>query len=66
MIMLGTGKKQGKIIAMGTPDEIRNSPDGEVQQFINGHPDGPIPLKLAKEDYLERLLGNPHPGEKEI
>ena len=63
MIMLGAGKKQGHVIAMGTPDEIRNSTDGEVQQFINGQPDGPIPLKLAKEDYLERLLGHPRPED---
>ena len=58
MIMLGTGKRQGKIIAMGTPDEIRNSDSPEVQQFINGLPDGPTPLKLAKEDYIDRLIGD--------
>ncbi|MDD5200002.1 MAG: ABC transporter ATP-binding protein [Terrimicrobiaceae bacterium] len=63
MIMLGTGKMQGKIIAMGTPDEIRKSDSPEVQQFINGQPDGPIPLKLAREDYLERLLGQPRPED---
>ena len=64
MIMLGAGKKQGQIIAMGTPDEIRNSDNPEVQQFINGHPDGPIPLKLAKEDYIERLIGHLREGER--
>ncbi len=64
MIMLGAGKKQGHIIAMGTPDEIRNSDNPEVQQFINGRPDGPIPLKLAKEDYIDRLIG--HPRENEL
>jgi len=63
MIMLGAGPKQGQIVAMGTPDEIRNSSSPEVQQFINGHPDGPIPLKLAKADYLDRLLGHPRPGD---
>ncbi len=63
MIMLGTGPKQGHIIAMGTPEEIRNSDDAEVQQFINGHPDGPIPLRLAKADYIERLLGHPRPED---
>lgn len=63
MIMLGAGPKQGQIVAMGTPEEIRNSPSPEVQQFINGHPDGPIPLKLAKADYLDRLLGQPRPGD---
>jgi phospholipid/cholesterol/gamma-HCH transport system ATP-binding protein len=63
MIMLGAGPKQGQIIAMGTPDEIRNSDNPEVQQFINGQPDGPIPLKLAKADYIERLLGHPRPED---
>lgn len=60
MIMLGTGPNQGKIIAAGTPDEIRASTNGEVQQFINGEPDGPVPFRLSKGDYVERLLG--HPG----
>ena len=60
MIMLGTGPNQGKIIAAGTPEEIRACDHGEVQQFINGEPDGPVPLRLSKGDYVERLLG--HPG----
>jgi phospholipid/cholesterol/gamma-HCH transport system ATP-binding protein len=60
MIMLGTGPNQGKIIATGTPAEMRASTHGEVQQFINGEPDGPVPLRLSKGDYVERLLG--HPG----
>ncbi len=59
MIMLGTGPNQGKIIATGTPDEIRADPNGEVQQFINGEPDGPVPFKLSKDDYVTRLLGRP-------
>lgn len=58
MIMLGAGKRAGTIIAIGTPDEVRNHPDPEVQQFIKGEPDGPVPLKLAPEDYLDRLLGH--------
>lgn len=57
MIMLGTGPMQGKIVAEGTPEEIRNNPDPMLQQFIRGEPDGPIPLKLSKGDYLNRLLG---------
>jgi phospholipid/cholesterol/gamma-HCH transport system ATP-binding protein len=32
----------GKIIAAGTPDEIRNSSDPVVQQFITGSAHGPI------------------------
>jgi len=56
MIMLGTGPRAGTIIAMGKPDEITNHPDAEVQQFIKGEPDGPVPLKLASEDYIKYLL----------
>jgi phospholipid/cholesterol/gamma-HCH transport system ATP-binding protein len=48
MIMLG----RGKIIAQGTPDEIRTHPDPEVQQFINGEPDGPMPLNLSQYDHF--------------
>jgi len=33
---------QGRIVALGTPDEIRNSPNGVVQQFIHGRALGPI------------------------
>lgn len=58
MLALGAGKRAGTIIAMGTPEEIRNHPDPEVQQFIKGEPDGPVPLKLAPEDYIDRLLGH--------
>ena len=64
MIMLGAGKRAGTIIAQGTPDEIRNHQDPEVQQFIRGEPDGPVPLKLSSEDYIDRLLG--HPRQKGV
>ncbi len=59
MIMLGTGPSQGKIVAEGTPEEMRSHGNPEVKQFINGEPDGPVPLKLRKEDYVERLIGTP-------
>jgi len=57
MIMLGSGPLQGKIIAEGTPQEIKENPDPMLQQFIKGEADGPIPLRLSKGDYLKRLLG---------
>jgi len=47
---------EGQIIAQGTPDEIRNNPDPRLQQFIKGEADGPIPLKLSRDDYIKRLL----------
>jgi phospholipid/cholesterol/gamma-HCH transport system ATP-binding protein len=59
MIMLGTGGNQGKVLACGTPEEIRAHPSAEVQQFIKGEPDGPVPLKLSQDDYVTRLLGHP-------
>ncbi|HEV2803762.1 MAG TPA: ABC transporter ATP-binding protein [Chthoniobacterales bacterium] len=49
MIMLG----HGRILAQGTPDEIRTHPDPEVQQFINGEPDGPTPLNLSQDDHAD-------------
>ncbi len=58
MIMLGAGKRAGTIIAQGTPEEIRNHADPEVQQFIKGEPDGPVPLKLSPEDYIDRLMAH--------
>jgi len=58
MVMLGSGPLQGKIVAEGTPEEIRNHPDPMLQQFIKGEADGPIPLRLSKGDYLKRLLGD--------
>ncbi len=47
---------EGKIVASGTPEEIRANPNPILRQFINGEADGPIPLKLSKDDYLKRLI----------
>src|SRR5881409_1684762 len=57
MIMLG----HGSIVAQGTPDEIRNSPNPEVQQFINGEADGPIPLNLSQDEHKDHQLVRPRP-----
>ena len=46
----------GKIIAEGPPDEIRNSTDERVKQFIEGRPDGPIPFSRSKTPYIDDLL----------
>jgi phospholipid/cholesterol/gamma-HCH transport system ATP-binding protein len=43
----------GQVAALGTPEEIRSSADPLVRQFINGEPDGPIPLRVSRRDYLE-------------
>jgi phospholipid/cholesterol/gamma-HCH transport system ATP-binding protein len=57
MIMLG----HGSIVAEGTPDEMRNSPNPEVQQFIHGRPDGPIPLNLSQEEHKDHQQVRPRP-----
>ena len=62
MIMLG----HGSIVAQGTPDEIRTSPNPEVQQFINGQADGPIPLNLSQEEHehLQHVKPRPFSGAR--
>jgi phospholipid/cholesterol/gamma-HCH transport system ATP-binding protein len=34
----------GRIVAEGTPDEVRRSADAFVRQFVDGQPDGPVPF----------------------
>jgi hypothetical protein len=53
MIML----HRGRIVAAGTPDEMRESSDPLVQQFITGAPDGPIPLGMLQKEYQADILG---------
>ncbi len=57
IIMLGTGERQGKIVAQGTPKEIRANPDPVVQQFIRGEiaPGGDA---AAGDLYRETLLSS--------
>jgi phospholipid/cholesterol/gamma-HCH transport system ATP-binding protein len=57
MIMLG----HGSIVAEGTPDEIRNSSNPEVQQFIHGRADGPIPLNVSQEEHKDHQHVRPRP-----
>lgn len=57
IIMLGTGQNQGRIIASGTPAEIRANPSPAVQQFINGDPQGHNGDDAGEELYRETLLG---------
>lgn len=45
----------GKVLEVGSPDEIKNSHNEMVQQFIQGSPDGPVRFFQQKDDYLESL-----------
>lgn len=49
---------QGKMLAQGTPEELSNSTQPYVRQFLNGEPDGPIafhyPETPAFTEWLRR------------
>ncbi|HIE43294.1 MAG TPA: ABC transporter ATP-binding protein [Candidatus Omnitrophica bacterium] len=47
---------KGEIISEGTPEEIKNSKNEFVKQFIRGLPDGPIPKRVSSKDFYEDLL----------
>ncbi|MBK9115705.1 MAG: ABC transporter ATP-binding protein [Betaproteobacteria bacterium] len=46
---------EGRIIAQGTPDEVRHSADPFVRQFVDGEPDGPVPFHYPARPYAEEL-----------
>lgn len=46
---------EGKVLQVGTPDEIKTSDNPMVQQFISGSYDGPIRFFQQKDDYLDSL-----------
>lgn len=48
--------QKGKVIQVGTAEEIQNSKNAYVQQFIQGESEGAIPFKQTSEAYLKGLL----------
>jgi len=45
----------GKIVAEGTPDELRISEDPYVKQFVNAAPDGPVPFHYPGKSLADDL-----------
>jgi phospholipid/cholesterol/gamma-HCH transport system ATP-binding protein len=45
----------GRIVAAGTPDEMRRSADPYVKQFVNAEPDGPVPFHYPGKSLAEDL-----------
>jgi len=41
----------GRVIAEGTPDEIRESREPFVRQFVNGSAEGPVPFHYPAPAY---------------
>ena len=46
---------EGKIVAQGTPDEIRASEMPYVKQFVSGAPDGPVRFHYPAPEYAADL-----------
>jgi phospholipid/cholesterol/gamma-HCH transport system ATP-binding protein len=54
---------EGRIVGEGTPQEVRNSTDPFVRQFVYGETDGPVPFHYAARPYhadvgLKQAPGN--------
>jgi phospholipid/cholesterol/gamma-HCH transport system ATP-binding protein len=47
----------GKVVATGSPAQLRAAAAPVVNQFMNGLPDGPVPFHVPAGDYREQLLG---------
>ena len=46
----------GKVVASGSPRELKDSPSDLVRQFMHGSPDGPVAFHYPAPDYREQLL----------
>lgn len=48
----------GHIIGSGTPDDIVNSENPHIAQFLDGKPDGPVPFHYPGNSLAEDLFGD--------
>jgi phospholipid/cholesterol/gamma-HCH transport system ATP-binding protein len=46
----------GKVIAEGTPAELKDQDSEKVRQFVEGLPDGPVPFHYPAPDLTEQLM----------
>jgi len=46
----------GHVVAQGTPEELKNSSDPWVKQFIDGQSDGPVPFHYAASPVMQDLI----------
>jgi phospholipid/cholesterol/gamma-HCH transport system ATP-binding protein len=48
----------GKVVASGTPQELRKSHLEVVRQFMNGEADGPVPFHYPAPDLRTQILSS--------
>jgi phospholipid/cholesterol/gamma-HCH transport system ATP-binding protein len=46
----------GKVVAQGSPDDLKRSDSEWAQQFLNARPDGPVPFHYPAPDLKEDLF----------
>ena len=46
----------GQVLGHGKPDELMNSDNPRIRQFMQGEPDGPVPFHFPAGDYVDDLL----------
>ncbi|MDC5718318.1 phospholipid ABC transporter ATP-binding protein MlaF [Vibrio europaeus] len=46
----------GKVIASGAPQELRDNMDPQVQQFLKGDADGPVPFRFPSQPLAKELF----------
>jgi phospholipid/cholesterol/gamma-HCH transport system ATP-binding protein len=46
----------GKVIAEGTPDQLKGQDSEQVRQFVEGLPDGPVAFHYPAPDFTEQLM----------
>lgn len=51
---------EGRIVAEGSPEDIRASRDPWVHQFVWAESDGPVPFQFPSAPYRQDLLGAAH------
>ncbi|MCX7081559.1 MAG: ATP-binding cassette domain-containing protein [Pseudomonas sp.] len=47
----------GQVLGQGTPEELMNTDNPRIRQFMKGDPDGPVPFHFPAPDYRADLLG---------
>jgi phospholipid/cholesterol/gamma-HCH transport system ATP-binding protein len=47
---------KGKVVEVGTPEQIKNTKNDLVKQFVEGNPEGPVSFLHKGDDYLKLLM----------